>query len=114
MSIIKILTDNKMEAEDKLTQVAEIVANAREAYGNSDAEIPAVKVSTSYGELPFSQIEDDSKVEVLLNQAMNMKGKAIAFVENKPGAVLNKKVQELIATNPFFANTTAGTEFEYL
>lgn len=114
MSIIKILNDKNVEAADKLTAVAEIVANARETYGNSSADIPAVKIDTAHGRLSFNHLEDDSKVEILRNEAMNMKAKAIAFVEANPGAVLNKKVQELLATNAFFANVATGTEFEYL
>ena len=45
---------------------------------------------------------------------MSMKATAVAFVEDNPGTVLNKKVQELLAINPFFANVSSGTEFEYL
>ena len=114
MSITKILNNEDMSAADKLEKVAEIVAGARSEYGNADAEIPAVKVGTTHGALPFTHLEDDSKVEILRNEAMGIKAKAIAFVENNPGTVLNKKVQELLAINPFFANVAAGTEFEYL
>ena len=114
MSITKILASEDLSNEEKLEQVAEIVAGAREAYGNTDAEIPTVDVDTSHGRLPFEHLEGDSKVSILMNEALNIKSKAIAAVENNPGVMLNKKVQELIATSPFFANVSADTEFEYL
>jgi len=114
MSITKVLNDPKISDSDKLTLVAEIVAGAKEAYGNSDVVITVEKVTTTHGSLPFSHLEDDSKVEILRNEALNMKANAIAFVEDNEGTVLNKKVQELLATNPFFANVSSGTEFEYL
>lgn len=108
------MNDKNMTDEDKLTAVAEIVAGARDSYGNAKEEIPAVKCDTTHGMLPFNSLEDGSKVEILCNQAMNIKSQALAFVENNPGAVLNKKVQELISVNPFFANVAPGTEFELL
>ena len=114
MSITKILTDKETSPEEKLAAVAEIVAGAREAYGNKDADIPAVKVNTQHGNIPFTHLGDSSKVEILLNQAMNIKAEAIAYVEENPGTVLNKKVQELLSTNTFFANVAAGVEFDYL
>jgi hypothetical protein len=114
MSITKTLNDKALTDADKLSKVAEVVAGAREAYGNSDVEIPAIKVETPHGRLSFNHLEDDSKVEILRNQALHMKSAAIAYVEAHPGTVLNKKVGELLATNPYFANVDAATEFEYL
>lgn len=114
MSITTTLSNKDTSAEDKLNAVAETVAIIRNSYGNSDATIPAVKVNTANGNLPFTHLENDSKVEVLLGQAMNIKAKAIAYVEENEGTVLNKKVEELIATNPFFANISSESEFEYL
>ena len=114
MSIIKILNDkNKTDAE-KLEAVAEIVAGAREGYGNAKADIPAVKCETTHGALPFDNLEDESKVEILRNEAMNIKAQAIAFVEHNPGSVLNMKGQELVAVNPYFANVAPGTQFDIL
>ena len=114
MSITKILGNKDFSDAEKLVQVSEIVAGAREAYGNSDAEIPELRVQTTHGSLPFSHLQDDSKVVMLLNEALNIKTQAIAASEDTPGVVLNKKVQELLATNSLFANASADTEFEYL
>ena len=114
MSITKILMCKDTESKEKLEKVAEIVAGAREAYGNADMEIECVKVNTPHGYMPFSHLEDESKVSLLTNEALNLKSKAISAVEANPGMVLNKKVQELLATNMFFANASTGTDFEYL
>lgn len=114
MSITKTLTNKDLPAEEKLKNVAELVAQARESYGNTDIEVEIPAQNTCYGLIPFTHLEDDSKVEVLLNEAMKIKAKAIAFVEATSGAVLNKKVEELLATNPYFCNVAAGVEFGYL
>ena len=114
MSITKILASKEASDEDKLKSIAEIIAGVRESYGNADVEILPVKVNTPHGFLPFINLEDDSKIEVLKNQAMAIKAAAITFVEENQGTVLNKRVQELLAINPFFANVSAGTQFELL
>jgi hypothetical protein len=114
VSITKILSDKKTEDEDKLAAVAEIVAKARLAYGNVDVKIEACKVNTSHGNMPFSHLESDSKVSVLLNEALSIKAQAVAYVEAHEGTVLNKKVEELLATNAYFANVVTGSEFDYL
>ena len=114
MSITKVLSDKTTSAESKLTEVAKMIAGIRETYGNTDLEILTPKVNGTHGRVSFTNLEDNSKVEVLLNQALAIKSKALAFVEENKGSVLNKKVQELLAINPFFANVSAGTEFELL
>lgn len=114
MSITTTLSNKEMSAADKLSSVADIVKIIRENYGNQDVEIPSLKVNTPNGNIPFNHLENDSKVEVLSGQAASIKAKAIAYVEENEGTVLNKKVEELIATNPFFANISAKSEFEYL
>lgn len=114
MSITTILSNKDMSAEDKLASVADTVSIIRASYGNSEVTIPAVKVNTVNGNLPFTHLENNSKVEVLIARAMRIKAQAIAYTEENEGTVLNKKVEELIATDPFFANISAKSVFEYL
>ena len=114
MSITKILGNKDLSADDKLVQVSEIVATLRKSYGNIDVAVEDIKVNTTHGTLPFSSLESDSKVECLTNEALNIKAEALAAVENNPGIMLNKKVEELIATSPLFANATAETGFDVL
>lgn len=114
MSITKILSDANLTSQQKLEKVAEIVADVRESYGNAGVDLPDIKVNTAHGYLPFSNLENDSKVEILMNAALGIKAKAIAKVENNPSIVLNRKVQELIATNSFFANAVSSNGFDYI
>jgi hypothetical protein len=114
MSITTVLQNKETSAETKLASVAETIGALRESYGNSKAKIEDVKVSTTHGSLPFSNLEPDSKVEILLNEALNIKVSAIAAVEDNPAIVLNKKVEELLATNSLFANASAASAFDVL
>lgn len=114
MSITKILTEEKTDAADKLDRVADIVAGAREAYGNSDAEIDSPKVDTANGYMSFVHLEDDSKVQVLRGRVAAIKAEAVEFVEQNPGASMNKKVEELLAIDPCFVNIASGTKFAYI
>jgi len=114
MSITKILNNEEMKNEDKLNKVKELISEIREMYGNSEKVIPSIKVNTTHGYLPFEHLEDDSKVSLLINEALSIKAAAIALAEDNPGVAINKKVQELLAINPLFANASAASKFDYL
>jgi hypothetical protein len=114
MSITKTLSNKDLSSEEKLANVAEVIGTLRKSYGNSETEIKSVKINTAHGWLPFEHLENDSKVEILLNEALSIKSTAIAEVENNPAIVLNKKVEELLATSAVFANASAETEFDVL
>lgn len=114
MSITKILTEEKTPASDKLKRVAEIVAGAREAYGNVKAEIEAPMVHTTNGDMNFNHLEDEAKVAILRNEVSSIKAQAVEFVENTEGANMNRKIEQLLATHGMFVNISAGTKFEYI
>mgnify|MGYP005992154517 CR=1 FL=1 len=114
MSITGILQAKDVAADEKLAEIAKIVGKLRASYGNEKTDIKDVKVNTSHGLLPFSHLEPDSKVEALLNDALNIKAQAIAAVEDNPGKVLNKVVEEMLATSPLFANASAASAFDVL
>ena len=114
MSITKILGEEKAEAEDQLSRVAEIVAAARDNYGNAQVEIAAPMVETVHGRMNFNHLEDKAKVELLKGEVQRIKAKAVEYAEQTEGANLNKKIEELIATNGYFVNVNAGTKFEYI
>jgi hypothetical protein len=113
MSIKKILK-SKDEDSVKLTKVAKVIQSVREEYGNTDIEIPQAKVNTCEGFIPFSTLDDDSKVVILLNEVAVIKTQAIAYAEDNVGIVVKKVVQQLLATNPLFANVSAGNDLDYL
>ena len=114
MSITTILTRKDADAADQVAEVAEIVSAARQAYGNEDTVIEAPMVDTPNGRMRFTHLENASKVETLRGEVARIKATAVEFVEQNPGANLNKKVEELLALNAFFATVGEGTKFEYI
>jgi hypothetical protein len=114
MSITKILATKDADAESQIAQIAEVVSKAREAYGNQDAEIAAPLVNTSNGRMSFVHLDAPSQIETLRGEIAVIKCQAIEFIECCPGANLNKKVVELLATNAFFTNIGNTTKFEYI
>lgn len=114
MSITKILTEEKTSAEDKLKRVAEVVAAARNAYGNEGVEIACPHVNTPQGSMPFIHLEDDSKVALLRDRVARIKAAAVEAAEQNPGVNINKKIEELLATDDMFVNISSGTKFEYI
>lgn len=114
MSITKILAAKDVEAEAKLTAVAKVVAGARKKYGNTDADVPAPMCETVNGRMNFNHLEADSKVALLAAEIQKIKARAIEFVGQTTGAVMNKKIEELLSCNGYFANVDAGTQFDYV
>jgi len=114
MSITKILSDENSSAEEKISDVAETVAKARASYGNEEAVIDDPFVCTTYGEMRFSNLEDDSKLQFISNEVMKIKVLACEATEQKQGVNVGRRVEELVATNPILVNVSSGTKFEYL
>jgi hypothetical protein len=114
MSITKILSEKDVEAADKLSAVAEIVAGAREKYGNEESEVEVPRCHTANGSMPFDMLDDDSKVALLRSEVAALKAEAVEFAEQNPGVNLNRKIEELLSTNGMFVNIAAGTKFEYI
>lgn len=114
MSLTKILTKKDADPEEQLTAVAEVVGAARKAYDNEDAEIAAPMCNTTEGTMSFVHLEAASQVEELRKQVSLIKAQAVEFTETNPGSSMNKKIEELLAINPYFANVGNGTKFSYI
>jgi hypothetical protein len=114
MSITKILTRKDADPEDQVSEVAVIVAAARAAYGNEDTTLESPMVDTAHGRMSFVHLEAGSQVQALRGVVAGIKAEAVEFVTLNEGANLNKKIEELVAINPFFANVGAGTKFAYI
>ena len=56
MSITRILSDKEKSNDEKLSAVAEVIAGAREKYGNSDIDIPVPNVNSTNGMIPFNMM----------------------------------------------------------
>ena len=113
-SITQILSAEKVDAADKLKSVAEVVAGARENYGNGDTVIECPRVDTAHGSMPFNVLEADSKVAVLRSEVAMIKAIAVEAADQNPGLNINKKIEELLATNGLFCNVDTGAKFEYI
>jgi hypothetical protein len=114
MSITTILTAEKVPAVEKLEQVAQIIAGARKNYGNEEMVIECPRVDTAHGSMPFNVLEADSKVAVLRSEVGMIKAFAVEAAEQFPGTNINKKIEELLATNGLFCNVDSGAKFEYI
>jgi len=114
MSITKILSDKETTDEAKLEAVASITAGARENYGNGEEEIAVPRCGTVNGSMPFTMLDADGKVAMLRTEVARVKAAAVEFAEQNAGVNLNKKIEELLATNGMFCNISAGTKFEYI
>lgn len=114
MSLTKILSKKDADPEEQLADVATIVSAARSAYGNEDAVIEAPMVDTSEGRMSFVHLDANGQVATLRKQVGRIKAAAVEYCEQNPGTMINKKIEELLAVNPYFANVGNGTKFEYI
>ncbi len=114
MSITKILSEKDTTAAEKLERVAEIVAKARDNYGNDSEDVKSPMVNTTHGSMNFNHLEDEAKVDILKSEVQGIKAQAVEFAEQREGVNFNKKIEELIATNGMFVNISSGTKFEYI
>ena len=114
MSITAILSDKELTPAKKLDQTAKLVAAARKAYGNEDAAIAAPMVNTANGSMRFNMLDADSKVELLKGEVAALKARAVEAHEHGEGVNLNKKIEELLATNAKFVNIDPGVKFDYI
>jgi hypothetical protein len=110
MSITKVLADKEMSDEQKLALVAEVVEQAREAYGNADLEVESVDVNTTDGMMGFEYLTAESKVYILSREAQSIRAQAVEYARNVQGVVLSKKVDEIVATNPLFCNIGSSAD----
>ena len=65
MSITEILSDKDMPAKEKLAQIVEVIAKAREAYGNAEAEITPRTVNTTEGSMKVIHLTAESKLALV-------------------------------------------------
>ena len=100
-------------ASEKLKQLTTLVADIRKAYGNSDVEIDIPYVNTPDGMVSLTYLDDDSKVVLAGNQVRAASIEAIEICECTQGAVLDKEIEGLIATDPILCNlaSTSGSKY---
>ena len=116
MNISKILEQTKEEATDtqKVAAVAEMVASARKAYGNSDAEITAPYVPTTDGDVQLKYVDDATKLVLIGKEVRKIKAIAVQTAQESEGVNINKLVESFLATSPVLVNISDTTEFDYI
>lgn len=107
-------TAEEMTTAQKLEELKTIVAAARTAYGNEDAEIPEPEVNTVDGLRKLSYVSPEGKV-ACANTAFNtIKNVVIEHHAANPGIVLDKEIESLLATDPTLCNLGSTVKSSYL
>jgi len=105
-TITEILNDTNPEtsAKQKVTAIAAIVDEARKTYGNSDLDIEAKDIFTTDGVEALDMLSYEDKLALIESEIRNVKTVATEFCNSFEGAVISKKVVELIAISPLLVN----------
>ena len=106
--------ENTLTSAQQVEKIAEVVKAARAKYGNTDLEISTPEITTVDGLQDMEFLEDDSKVAIARSEWNNIKVIAIEFTKAYEGAVLDNKIEELVAISPVLANIHTATDSEYL
>lgn len=116
MSISTILdtSEKEMSDEQKLKAIITIVSSARKAYGNTDMEIDAPYVATVNGNMNLKYLSNSSKLQEVRTVITDMKMHVMEAEESVQGVVVNKVIEEMIATSPVLVNISDTTEFSYI
>ena len=114
MKLSEVFSAEDMSAKEKVTAIASIVNSARDRYGNTGAEITAPEVHTINGLEDLAMLCAESKVAIAESEVRNIKTVAVEYAKAYEGAVLDRKIEELIAISPILANITATTDSTYI
>lgn len=101
-------------ASEKLKQLAELVYDIREAYGNTDVTIDIPYVNTPDGMVSLTYLDADSKVAFAGQSVRAITIEAIEICEATQGAMLDKEIESLVATCPILCNLSSTTGSKYL
>lgn len=112
MTFNEILQSDVASAE-KLTKLSKLVSDIRTSYGNTDLDVPSEHVNTPDGMVQFKYLDDASKVAFAGNRIRIITIKAIEICESTPGAVLDRELESLIATDGILCNlhTASGSKY---
>ena len=114
MNLTEILNSEELSTKEQVAAIAEVVAKARIAYGNGDAEITEPEINTIDGLQDISLLCNETKIAIAESEIGNIKTIAVEFCKSFEGAKLDRKIEELIAISPILANITNTVESEYL
>lgn len=115
MKLTAIFTfDKDTNHGERIEALAEVIATAREKYGNTDDNIEAPEVNTTAGLQDIDMLSAHDKLIVARTEFGKIKVAAVEFAKATEGAVLDKKIEELLALNPVMTNITKTIESDYL
>ena len=114
MKLSEIFSAEDMSAKEKIQAIANIVETARSRYGNAEAKITAPEINTINGLEDIAMLCDESKVAIAESEVTNIRLISVEYVKAFEGAILDRKIEELIAISPILANITATTESAYI
>ena len=114
MKLSQIFASEELSDGEKVTAIAGVVTKAREAYGNPEAKITVTGIHTTEGIKDLNLLSDESKVAVAASEVQVIIQRAVEVGKATEGAVLDREVERLIATNSILVNITDKIKSEYL
>ena len=113
MKLNEVLNSEELSNEEKIAKVAETVAKAKEAYGNTGTDITVPDIMSTEGFTALSMISLEGKVELAKAEIARIKMDAYEDSQNE-GVVLNRRIEEYLAISPVLSNITSSIENDYL
>lgn len=114
MTITEILDNPDTPVAEKLDQLAKVVSKAREAYGNTDADLTAPKVHTTEGYVDMKYLSPDDKLVIAKQQIRSTTMETIATTDVVEGAVFDREFERLLSLNAHLSHITSKTDSKYL
>lgn len=114
MTLTEILKNEDTSSSEKLAQLQAVVSAVRSVYGNTDLDIDVPEVNTPDGVVSLKYLDDDSKIALAAREVRILTIAAVEICESTQGAVFDKELESLIATNPTLANIAASTGSKYV
>ena len=112
MKILDILSNETINDADALQQVTEIVAKAREDYGNTEIEIPVPILSCACGTRPLTALDNKERRDFAIHVVKELKEALRDELDEVVGLVPERKALELIATEATLVNLTTKDTIE--
>ena len=114
MKLTDVFNSEELSDKEKVGAIASTVTRAREAYGNTEKNIETPEINTVDGLEDLAMLSNESKVAIAESEVRNIKVIATEYCKAFDGAILDRKIEELIAINPILANITASVDSAYL
>ena len=105
MSIKKILARKDADPTEQLTEIAEIVAGAREAYGNKGAKIESPMCNTTNGQMEASIKENGLKTKWMDTENLDRMDTQLWGISMPTNMLDSENINENFYKNNYFLTT---------